>query len=273
MRVSPGKRGVTEAIEPQQDGRLLHPDAQPITARLAGAGSLRQELEALLAAAPLEAAPGTYRGLLLQENAAGKRSTTARMWVWKRLKLRYLLDPNVPEFRAFAAGMRATSSAAERGLLCLLMFARTDRLFREVALECVSPHLAREGTLIEAGAILAAVESRAAASDLQWSAATLARARSHLLAALKDFGVLRGSATKRTLRPRPGSLTVLFGAWLARLEGLTDHQLLQARWFRLLGLETDQVVDLLYGATRDGTLSFRQQADVVELHLPALEPG
>lgn len=40
-------------------------DAQPITARLAGAGSLRRELEALLAAAPPEASPVLFRDLLI----------------------------------------------------------------------------------------------------------------------------------------------------------------------------------------------------------------
>ena len=158
-------------------------------------------------------------------------------------------------------------------LLCCLMLARTDRLFREVTLECVSPEVVRDGTLIAPTAVRAAIEAAATAQGLAWSAITLDRARSHLLAALKDFGVLRGSATKQTVRPRPGSPTVLFGARLARLEGLTDRQVLQAQWFRMLGLGTDQVVELLYAATRDGTLGFRQQADIVELRLPALEPG
>jgi hypothetical protein len=253
------------------DPHITHPDAQPITARLAGAGSLRRELEALLEAAPHDSNPNDFRELLLHANAAGKASATARMWAWKRLKLRYLLDPQMSEFRAFLAGMRGTGSAQERGLLCLLMFARTDRLLREVALECVSPHLSREGTPIEPSAVASAVRMRAEASGLRWSASTLDRASSHLLAALKDFGVLRGSATKRTVRPRPGGAVTLFAARLARLEGLTDRQVIDARWFRLLGLTSDQVIDLLYAAARNGTLGFRLQADVVELALPALE--
>jgi hypothetical protein len=178
-------------------------DAQPITARLAGAGSLRRELEALLAAAPPGASPVVFRELLLNANAAGKASATARMWAWKRLKLRYVLDPGVPEFRVFAASMQSTTSPSDRGLLCFLMFARNDRLFREVTLGCVSPALSREGTVIQHDDIQASILALAQASGLRWSVTTLQRAASHLLAALKDFGVLRGSAKKRTVRPQP----------------------------------------------------------------------
>jgi hypothetical protein len=182
-----------ESQASQLSRSLEHPDAQPITVRLAGAGSLRRELEALLAAAPAGASPDDFRHLLLQQNVAGKGSANARMWAWKRLKLRYALDPAIVEHCAFLAAMRATADAHERGLICLLMFARTDRLFREVTLECVSPYLAREGTVIEPTAIEAAIRGRSDAGGSHLSASTLDRAHKHLLAALKDFGLIRGS--------------------------------------------------------------------------------
>jgi hypothetical protein len=238
--------------------------------RLAGAGSLRRELEALLTAAPPDATPEIYHDLLLRENVAGKGSATARMWAWKRLKLRYALDPGLIEHRAFLTGMSSTGDHHERGLLCFLLFARTDRLFREVTLECVSSHLAREGTVIEPSTIEAAIRKLAEASDLRWSESTLDRAHKHLLAALKDFGLIQGSRTRRTLRPRPANQMTLFAARLGRFEGLSDRQLLDSRWFRLFGLTRDQVADLLFAAHRAGVLRFRTQADVVELDLPPL---
>ena len=248
--------------------RLPLPDEQPFTPRLSGAGSLRRELEALLAAAPPGADRATYRKLLLETNAAGKGSASMRTWAWKRLKVRYLLDPAVAEFRAFEAGMRATGSPADRGLLCFLMFARTDRLFREVTLETVSPCLREPGTLIAPGAVDDAVAAVRDRGGFGWSAETLAGVRSHLLSSLKDFGVLYGAREKRTCRPDPGPTTVVFAARLGRLEGLTDRQLLTSRWFRLLGLAEVEVVDLLYAAARERVLTFRMQAGVVELSLP-----
>lgn len=247
------------------------PDTQPITARLAGAGSLRGELEALLAAAPPAASREDYRARLLRQNVASKGTSSARMWTWKRLKLRYALDPALIEQRAFQAAMRASTDPHERGLLCFLMFARTDRLFREVTLECVSPHLAREGTVIEPAAVEAAIRGRAEPSGLRYSASTLDRAHKHLLAALKDFGLIRGSRTRRTVRPRPGEHVTLFAARLGRYEGRTDRQVLESHWFRLLGLDPDQVADRFCAANCAGILGFRMQADVVELSLPPLE--
>ena len=52
---------------------------------------------------------------------------------------------------------------------------------------------------------------------------------------------------------------------------VADRQLLDARWFWLLGLDRSHVVDLLAAARRDGALDFRMQADVVEIDLPPLE--
>jgi hypothetical protein len=247
------------------------PDDQPITARLAAAGSHRAELEALLAAAPDDAGTAALRSLAIDGNVIGKGSAAARAKTWTNLKARYVLDPAVAEYRAFAGAMRSTATAGDRGLICLLMLARTDRLFREVTLACVSPCLARAGATIDAAAVQAAVEARAAASGARWTASTLETVRQHVLSALKDFGVLRGGPIKRTAPVRPGGPVALFAARLGRLEGLTDRQVLAARWYRLLGLDAEAVADHLYRAAREGLLGFRMQADVVELTLPQAE--
>jgi hypothetical protein len=84
-------------------GGLPAPDEQVFAPRLSGVGSLRRELEAVLAAAPPGADHSTYRRLILELNAAGKATASMRMWTWKRLKIRYLLDLEVPEFHASAS--------------------------------------------------------------------------------------------------------------------------------------------------------------------------
>ncbi len=248
--------------------RLPLPDQQPFTPRLSGAGSLRRELEALLAVAPPGADRRTFRRLTLEANAAGKGSASMRAWAWKRLSLRYLLDPALPEFRTFEAAMRGTESPTERGLICFLMLSRTDRLFREVTLELVSPKIPSPGALIDPAEVEDAVREIRQRRRSPWSDQTVAGERSHLLSALKDFGVLCGAREKRTCCPAPGAATAVFAAHLARLEGLPDRQVLGSRWFRLLGLAEAAVVDLLYAATRERALDFRIQADVVELSLP-----
>ncbi len=249
-------------------GILPAPGAQPITARLAAAASRRADLETLLAVASPDASVQELRHLVLERNVAGKASAVARRKLWGQLRERYLLDRSVPEVAAFLAGMAKTSSPADRGLLCLLMMARGDRLFREITLRAVSPFLARDGTSLPSCQVRQVLEAYLREHDLTWSPDTIEHVRQHLMAALKDFGALRGSKTKRTIRPRPGAQVTLLAIRFGLLQGLTPRQALESLWFRLLGLEVGQAVDLLYAAAREGALGFRMQAEVVDLQVP-----
>lgn len=244
---------------------------QPITARLAGAGSLRREAEALLAAAPMHPSADDYRRLLMDENAAGKASASARMWMWKRLKLRYAFDtPGAPETQAFRWAMAHAHPPTDRGLLAALMMARTDRLFREVTTEVVSPVVGQRGKVIDAVAIRSAVEAKMADAGLSWSEKSLDNVANHLMSSLKDFGIVEGSRERRTVGIRITPIVATFAAQLGRAEGLTDRQVLESRWFAFLGADARQAAEALHTASKDGLLTFRMQADVVELHLPDL---
>lgn len=248
---------------------LPEPDVQPITARLAAAGSRRWELEALLAAAPSSAAGAAYAELILTGNVAGKASAVSRLKLLAQLRARYQLDPEVAEFRAFREAMNLDSNSKERGLLCYLMMARGDRLFRELSLLLLSS-VTRQQTVVDARHFEGAVRDHVAAGGCRWSDETLQHVRQHVLSSLKDFGVLRGSRTKRLAEIRPGPTVALFAARLSELEGLTSRQVLSSRWFRLLRLEPGLVAQVLREAQRVGLLTFRMQADVVELVLPPL---
>lgn len=251
--------------------RLELPDDQPITSRLSGAGSLRRELEAVLEAATPQTTNEAYRRLIIEENVAGKGSASMRMWTWRRLNVRYLLDPDVPEFRAFFWGMTAASDATNRGLLAYLMMARTDRLFREVVAATVTPaHRNRRATIDTTG-VREIVDARGRMSGLQWSEASAKNIANHVLSSLKDFGVLSGSATRKLEPIRSGPAVTVFASRLGRLEGLSDRRLLESRWFELLGVDLPQVLNLMYAAAQEGSLQFRFQADVAELTLPQVE--
>jgi hypothetical protein len=248
---------------------LAEPDAQPITARLAAAGSRRREIEVLLAAAHPSAGGATYAELILARNVAGKASAVSRSKLLAQLRARYQLDPEAAEFRAFREAMNLDSNSKDRGLLCYLMMARGDRLFRELSLLLLSS-TTRQQTVVDAREFETAVRDHVASGGCQWSNETLQHVRQHVLSSLKDFGVLTGSRTKRLAQVRPGPTVTLFAARLSELEGLTSRQLLCSRWFRLLGLEPGGAVELLREAQRAGLLTFRMQAEVVELVLPPI---
>lgn len=250
---------------------LAHPNDQPYLPRLSGAGSLRKELEAVLDVAPVQTSLDAYRKLIMEGNAARKRSASMRRWTWWRLKVRYLLDRRIDEFRAFECAIRSTIDPAERGLLALLLMARSDRLFREVITDQVSPNLRRPGTLINELEMHSAVERIAKRTNAHWSPSVLDGLTSHMLSSAKDYGLLQGSRMKRTVEINPGPISVSFAIRLSRLEGLSDRRTLESRWFRLLGLELGNVLDLMHRTARQGALRFRFQADLAEIVLPELQ--
>lgn len=249
---------------------LASPSAQPYTARLAGAGALFDELEAVLDAAPPDPSRQDFRRLILDDNAARKSTANARMWAWKRLKLRYLLDsPDRPEFTAFRSAHAAARTTEDRRIVAALMLARTDALFRDVTLEVVSPAVGSPGLVVEPESIRENVEAKMRSAGLAWSAESLRSITNHFLSALADFGFIEGHGVRRTARLRPGAESVVLAVKLGRLEGLTDRANIDSRWFRFLGLDTDGAVSALREATRTGALRFRMQADVVELVIDA----
>lgn len=247
---------------------LERPTDQPITARLAGAGSMRDELAAVLDAAPRDATAADYRRLILDENAAAKRSATARMWAWKRLKLRYALDATSSrEYMAFRSAYDRATSAADRNLVVGLMLARTDRLFRETTLALVSPLLRADAAGIEPSDVTADVDSRRQLAGLEWSAETLRSLTNHLVSSWRDVGLIANGRGIVTRAVSAGPIVVAFAAALGQTEGLTDRAILRSSWFELLGADEARAVELLRGAAAAGVLTFKFQADVVEIRL------
>ena len=249
-------------------GSLESVEAQPLTARLAGAASMRHEIELVLDAVQGDPQPGAYRSAIHDENAARKGSSTARMWAWLRLKLRYALDStDTPEFKAFAAAMRDGDQNA-RGLTAYLMLARTDRLFREASLALLAPLLGAPGTEVDAAAVLEYVEAERLAAGHDWSAKSVKSVAGHIVTSWKDFGLVEGTKTRKVLRVAPRASTIVFAVRLGRSQGLTDRRCMESDWFRLLGMEFGAVDAALRAAARNGSLRYRSQADVIEIELP-----
>jgi hypothetical protein len=150
----------------------------------------------------------------------------------------------------------------------MLMFARQDRLFREVTLDILVPRLGRTGEVIHPALVREDVEARRRAAGLEWSEESLAAVAIHVASSWKDFGLVEGSKERRISLLRPSHPTVRFAVELGRAEGRTDRQVLDSPWFRLLGIDATAAESALRAAARDGVLQFRAQADVIEITLP-----
>lgn len=245
---------------------LARPSDQPVTARLAGAGSLRAELAAVLEVAPFEASAAEFRRLIVDENAASKRSSSARMWAWLRMKLRYALDAtDTLEHRAFRRAYRDATTNADRGLVVGLMLARTDRLFREATLRFISPRLPTGEGVVDVADVAAHVDDQRRANGLDWSAASLKSVTNHLISSWRDVGLIRPGRGTVVAQVRPGPPVTAFAAALGKAEGLTDRAVLKSTWFELLGADERGATELLRDAAASGALTFKFQADVAEI--------
>ena len=101
----------------------------------------------------------------------------------------------------------------------------------------------------------------------KWSEETTAAVAQKYCASIRDFGLANGIVRKLTVRPALYSSPVRLLVRALRLVGMPPFALVQAPVFRLLGVDTTEVVDALSELSRIGALHFRMQGDVVELDL------
>jgi len=158
----------------------------------------------------------------------------------------------------------------DRGLLCYLLFATTNRVFREATLRCIVPLLGRAGTAVPIAGVRDEIETMLREQHLHWAESTVEKVARNLLAALRDFGLLRGGTKKMTVRPRVTPVVTWYAARIAELAGCTAQQTPDSVGFRLVGLDRAAAIEALYAASTAGTLAFRLVADVAELSLAPL---
>jgi hypothetical protein len=106
----------------------------------------------------------------------------------------------------------------------------------------------------------------------KWSQETTATVSRKYLASIRDFGLAKGVYSKVSVRPALYAAPARLLVRALRLANIKDLQIIHSPWFRLIGLESHEVIDALSELSRQGKLGFRMQADVVELDLEAGQP-
>ena len=242
-------------------------EGAPYSSRLSARSALYTELHHLLDGLDQPLTPAEYRRLIVDENRLAKPSTAARAKHWKELKARYRLDATDPLFAAFWAEWARCTSDAERSLTAYVLFALNDRLVADLGTEWLYHLLRRAPVEIRIADVLAFIERayRAHPEARAWSEETRLAVAQKYTASVRDFGLARGIVGKTTVRP------ALYGAPIRllvrglRLAGVAPLELVQSPAFRLLGIESTEVIDTLGELSRVGALRFKIQGDVVEL--------
>jgi hypothetical protein len=256
-----------------QVATTLDPSAR-YTSRLSTRSALYTDLQILLddRAEPLPL--DGYRKLVIEENCLARSSTSARRKLWEELRKRYLLDRERPLFLAFWHEWRRCKSEPERGLTAYLLFALNDRLVADLGLNLLYSYLRKAPAELRVDDVLNFIK-RAADSDhpeIQgWTEDTRLHVAQHYMASIRDFGLARGKVRKTSVRPALYGAPVRLLIRALRLARIRDLEIVTAPVFRLVALESTDVIDGLGELNRQGELRFRMQADVIELEIGGAE--
>lgn len=241
--------------------------AAPYSSRLSARSALFTELHQLLDGESEILSSAEYRRRVVEENRLAKPSNAARQKLWKELKARYRLDAKDPFFAAFWAEWQRCASEPERSLTAYVFFALNDRLVTDLGIELLYPLLRRAPADVRLADVLAFIERafRSHPEARAWSKKTRVAVAQKYTASIRDFGLAKGTIRKTTIRPALYGAPVRFIVRALRLAGVAPLDVVQAPAFKLLCLDTTEVIDALGEMNRIGALRFRMQGDVVEL--------
>lgn len=246
----------------------------PYLARLSSRSALASELKILLAAASEKPKEEECRQLILEGNCLAKSSESSRRRVWEDLSSRYLLRPSHPLFQCFLAEWSKYMLEPEKSLLLYCLWALNDRLVADLGVKYLFPRLRQAPSPLSPDDVVAHLfAERDSHPELtEWSSATTATVSRKYLASVRDYGLARGIYSKTSVRPALYAAPARLLIRALRLTKIKDFQIISSPWFRLIGLDSHEVIDGLSELSRQGRLEFRMQADVVELDLERHEP-
>ena len=248
--------------------RALEPKA-PYSARLSARSALYADLHVLLDATCEPLSSAAYRTLVVGDNCVARKSVAARGKIWEELKKRYILDTRHPLFAAFLEEWRRCRSEPESGLTAYVLFALNDRLVADLGTQWLFPLLRRAPAELRTADVLGFLERAAEkhAEIADWSDHTRKAVAQKYTASVRDFGLARGTVRKVTIRPALYGAPVRLLVRALRLVGVRPLDLVRAPIFRLLAIESHEVIHAFGELNRLDAIRFRMQGDIVELDI------
>ena len=215
--------------------------------------------------------PKDYQAFIIVENRLTRASGSARRKLWEELHKRYILDSSHPLFAAFWSEWIRAKPEAERALTAYVLFALKDPLVCDLGTNWLFPYLRLAPSEIRVEEVLNFIQQSSSSHPevAAWSAETIKRVAQHYMASVRDFGLARGKGRKLTVRPSLHAAPIRLLIKALRLTGTKDIDVVRSPIFRLLSLDSSEVINALSELNQRGELHFKMQADVIELDLGA----
>lgn len=203
-----------------------------------------------------------YANAIVVENCAGKVTVSNRRLTNQRLGELYILDPQVPLFRAFRQFWQ--TDLPGRPLLAILMALARDPLLRATAKTVLGLH---------AGAELSRTALSQALRDSVGSRlndASLDKVVRNTSSSWTQSGHLAGRVRKIRQLVNPTPLSTAFALYLGYLSGERGSALLKTIWATALDRKPDDLLFLAMDARRLGVLELREAGSVVDISFSKL---
>jgi len=244
---------------------------RPLTSNIQKGGALLDDCRRVVEAWDPVRTPEQNLSRIAEENLLGKASRSRTDDVLSRIIGPRLVQPGphvIPALRGLLDEPRSFVEA------CYYEAARDDDLLAAFAEERLWSWF-QEGRL--GVAVSDVTEWLAALADAdrvpEWSETVRTKTARGLLAALRDFGVLRGGARKEIAPPSMTPRGFAYVAWREHEQGASSRGLATSPVWRRWLLDADRVLDLFGQATRLGVLQFSSAGSAVRIDWLATSLG
>jgi hypothetical protein len=248
----------------------LTPETKTIyTSRIIKASALIADTKLLLAEWDLSHPVEDNLDRAQRRNIFGKASRKRVQDILKIFRQRYFDEPDV----GAALVTLAQNGASSQWIDPLLYFfsAQNDRTLQDVVIEVIYPRLLAGRQDLPKEVVIRAIRDWVAEgkTTTDWGEATIDRVAQGIIATLRDFGVLEGTAHKRlspiTLATPAFALIAL---WLTHREQSGDITLHSDAW-RLFFLPVEGVERFFIEAHQEHLLEYYAAGSIVRIEFPA----
>lgn len=221
------------------------------------------ELTALLASCPRDAAYDDYASAVVDRNVLGKSTLATRKKSLRHLRELYALRADAPVF----AGLRSLwwDDPTSQPLLAVLCAAARDPLLRATAVVVIETP---PGSHLGAPQLADAVES---AFPHRFATGVRERIGRNAASSWTQSGHLTGRTNKVRTQARATPAAAAYALYLGHLADETGSALFRTLWAKVLDAPEGTVRDLAAGASRLGWITYRSAAAMTEVTFRHLE--
>jgi hypothetical protein len=245
-------------------------DQPPLSSRLTMAGALIHETYQLFQAFPRLSDLDELREAIIGRDLLHKNSFNRRRIMWIALHHRYMTP--APRWVGGALAQAATygNQSPEYLSLAYLYFALRDRLTFLFVTGLIWPMWQAGNTRLTHRDAMSFIRDQADEDQKAnaWSETTKKRLVSSLLASLRDFGLLKGTATKTIQRPPAALETAYHLLCVLWAEGKRGRETINAPDWRLFLWSEIDIVQALTQLDQQGRVQFEKSGQTVILRLP-----